>query len=541
VISVVGVGVFSTTRQGAEEGGKSFMGALTKVEERDGRFETARAHALSVEGILASSEMTKKTHSDVEDFLDERAREWARLMYQEHLRLRAELERRTEVVGADGVTRDAARASERHLETVVGRVSVPRLAYQSPGTSDLHPMDASLSLPRELYSHGIRRMVAKEAARASFDEVVELVHDRTGSSIGKRQVEELAVRAAQDYDAFYDQRSVARSSEEDLLVISTDGKGVVMRHEDLRDGTRRAAEKSTRKLQTRLAPGEKNNRKRMAQVATVYSIARFPRTASDIVHGMRDAADVDTRRPRPTDKRVWASVEKTQRAVIDEAFDEALRRDPEKRRRWIVLVDGEPAQLRRVKAAARRTGVSVTILADVVHVIEYIWAAARALFGESNAKAENWVSDRLVALLDGRTGGEVARTIRWWAARTKKLDDNKRAAIETTCRYLSDRTRTRLLRYADALREGLPIATGVIEGACRYLVKDRMERTGARWSLTGAEAVLRLRAIRASGDFDEYWRFHLERDHERNHVSRYDEGSIPDPLPTPKSRLRRVK
>lgn len=538
---MVGVGVFSTTRQGAEEGGKSFMGALTKVEERDGRFETARAHALSVEGILASSEMTKKTHSDVEDFLDERAREWARLMYQEHLRLRAELERRTEVVGADGVTRDAARASERHLETVVGRVSVPRLAYQSPGTSDLHPMDASLSLPRELYSHGIRRMVAKEAARASFDEVVELVHDRTGSSIGKRQVEELAVRAAQDYDAFYDQRSVARSSEEDLLVISTDGKGVVMRHEDLRDGTRRAAEKSTRKLQTRLAPGEKNNRKRMAQVATVYSIARFPRTASDIVHGMRDAADVDTRRPRPTDKRVWASVEKTQRAVIDEAFDEALRRDPEKRRRWIVLVDGEPAQLRRVKAAARRTGVSVTILADVVHVIEYIWAAARALFGESNAKAENWVSDRLVALLDGRTGGEVARTIRWWAARTKKLDDNKRAAIETTCRYLSDRTRTRLLRYADALREGLPIATGVIEGACRYLVKDRMERTGARWSLTGAEAVLRLRAIRASGDFDEYWRFHLERDHERNHVSRYDEGSIPDPLPTPKSRLRRVK
>ena len=90
------------------------------------------------------------------------------------------------------------------------------------------------------------------------------------------------------------------------------------------------------------------------------------------------------------------------------------------------------------------------------------------------------------------------------------------------------------------MRDGLPIATGVIEGA-RYLVKDRMDRTGARWSLTGAEAVLRLRAIRASGDFDEYWQFHLAREHERNHASRYEHGTKPDPLPKPKRRLRRVK
>jgi hypothetical protein len=114
-------------------------------------------------------------------------------------------------------------------------------------------------------------------------------------------------------------------------------------------------------------------------------------------------------------------------------------------------------------------------------------------------------------------------------------------AIDKTCRYLADRTRTRLLRYQDALRDGLPIATGVIEGACRYVVKDRMDRTGARWSLTGAEAVLRLRAIRASKDFDAYWAFHLQREKERNHASRYEDGKIPDPLPAPKPRLKRVK
>lgn len=504
-------------------------------------FTQARAHAAKVERIVGSDEMIRKSHSELEAMLDGAGKEWARLMLEENLRLRAQLERETEVVGADGVERVSSRDSERHLETVLGRVVVPRLAYQSPGATDLHPMDAALNLPREMFSHGLRRLVAREAAKSSFDEVVDTVRELTGASIAKRQVEELAVRAAQDFDAFYEQRAAARDPKDDLLILSTDGKGIVMRHEDLREGTRRAAEKSGRKLETRLTPGEKSNRKRMAQVATVYSIAPFPRGPSDILHTLRDANEVDAARPRPTDKRVWASVEKTGRAVIREAFEEARRRDPEKTRRWVVLVDGERKQLRAVKAEARRVGVKVTILADIVHVIEYVWCAARALFGASNAKAEKWVANRLLALLTGRSGGDVAKTIRWWEARDKDLDASAHAAIDKACGYLADRTRTRMLGYRDALRDGLPIATGVIEGACRYVVKDRMDRTGARWSLTGAEAVLRLRAIRASKDFDAYWSFHLEKERERNHASRYEDGNAPQPLPPPKPALRRVK
>ena len=511
------------------------------IEAVETPFARARAHATTVEGILTSDEMIRKSHSDLEAMLDGQGKEWARLMLEENLRLRAQLERRTGVVGADGVERESARSSERQLETLLGRISVPRLAYQAPASADLHPMDAALNLPREMFSHGIRRLVAREAAKSSFDEVVDTVRDLTGGSIAKRQVEELTVRAAQDFDAFYEQRAAARDPSEDLLVISTDGKGIVMRHEDLREGTRRAAEKSGRKLETRLTPGEKSNRKRMAQVATVYSVAPFPRSPGDILHTLRDADEVDAKRPRPTDKRVWASVEKTARAVIREAFEEALRRDPQKARRWVVLVDGEPKQLRAVKAEARRAGVKVTILADIVHVIEYVWDAARALFGQSNAGAEKWVADRLLALLTGRSGGDIAKTIRWWEARDKKLDDAAHNAIDKACEYLANRTRTRLLRYQDALRDGLPIATGVIEGACRYVIKDRMDRTGARWSLTGAEAVLRLRAIRASKDFDAYWAFHLDRERDRNHASRYADAKIPDPLPPPKPRLKRVK
>lgn len=530
----------ATARRSRREGSRRMSAArVAPIEVAEEVFAQARAHAARFEATLSSTEMSRQPHDVIEGMCDAQGREWARLMLEEHLAMRAALERRVEVRDEAGVERGAARASERHLETIVGTVRVPRLAYQEAGRADRHPMDAVLNLPLELFSYGVRRLVAKEVSRASFAEVVEMVKDYKGATIAKRQVEELAVRAAQDFDAFYEQREAPHDPAAELLVLSTDGKGIVMRHEDLREATRAAAEKKVNKLETRLTPGEKSNRKRMAQVATVYSVAPWKRDAGDIIHLLR-ASDVEDRRPAPHDKRVWASVEKHPRKVIRSMFEEGLRRDPDKRRRWVVLIDGEPRQLRAVKAEARRAGVETTILVDVVHVLEYIWKAARALFGGSNEEAEDWVAARLLALLTGRSGGQVAHTIRWWASR-RKLDDAARKAIDVACDYLADRSRTRLMRYAEALRDGLPIATGVVEGACRYVVKDRMDRTGARWSLSGAEAVLRLRAIRASGDFDAYWEFHLAQEKIRNHASRYEDGRIPDPLPAPKPRLTRVK
>jgi hypothetical protein len=512
-----------------------------KIAEVQRPFARARAHSAAVEGRLSGPDMMGASHADLESFANKAGREWARLLLEEHMAMRAALEREVEVIGADGVKRESVRHSTRHLETVVGTVAVPRKAYQASGCEDRHPMDAALNLPVELFSHGVREMVAKEIARASFEEVIELVRDYSGAQIAKRQVEELVVRAACDFDAFYARRRREAQAADDLLVISTDGKGIVVRHQDLREGTRLAAEQSAHKLETRLTPGEKHNRKRMAQVATVYTVAPWVRTAADVVHPLRDKA-VEAARPVPRNKRVWASVEKHPRRVIREAFEDALRRDPQRRRRWVVLVDGEPKQLRAVKAEVRRLGVEVTVLVDVVHVLEYIWKAARALFGESCSEAEEWVGYRLFALLTGSSGGDLARTIRWWAnKRASSLDAAARKAIAKACGYLADRTRTRLMHYAEALHDGLPISTGVVEGACRYLVKDRMDRTGARWSLAGADAVLRLRALRASGDFDEYWSFHLARDQERNHAAHYAAGVVPNPLPGGKSNLRLVK
>ena len=488
--------------------------------------------------------MEQKTHSEMEEFLSEKAREWARLMLEENLELRARAEERQRVVDSQGRPRESVRKSLRHLETILGRVAVPRLAYQSPGTPDLHPMDGALNLPKELYSHGVRRVVAREAACLSFDEVVERVKEYTGAKINKRQVEELAVRAAQDFDAFYEQRTLSNTMTEDLLVISTDGKGIVMRHEDLREDTKQAAERSVRKVETRLTPGQKRNRKRQAQVATVYSVAPHVRRAEDLAGGSGSSAPTENTRPCPTDKRVWASVEKDAKVVIREAFDEAQRRDPEHKRHWVVLVDGDQKQLRAIKDEANRLQAGVTIIADFVHVLEYIWVAARALFGETSAEAEEWVRYHLMGLLSGVSGEETVESIRSWQMRVTP-GASANAAIDKACHYLGDAERIPMMRYGHALELGLPIATGVIEGACRYLVKDRMDRCGARWSLKGADAVLRLRALRASHDFDEYWQFHLEQENRRNHTSHYQDGTIPTPIPPAKTssrpHLRRIK
>jgi hypothetical protein len=123
--------------------------------------------------------------------------------------------------------------------------------------------------------------------------------------------------------------------------------------------------------------------------------------------------------------------------------------------------------------------------------------------------------------------------------KTHALDAKAARPVERAAKYLV--RNAAFLHYDRALAEGLPIATGVIEGACRYLVQDRMGRTGARWTLATAEAVLRLRAVRTSGDFDDYWLFHLAKEHERTHQSHYADGVIPNPLPPSRPKLRLVK
>jgi len=257
-----------------------------------------------------------------------------------------------------------------------------RTQYERPGVPSLHPVDSDLNLPAEKYSLPVRRRVAVTAARTSFDATVEILESTTGARVPKRQAEQLAQRSTQDFEAYYSQTELVVPPEQtaELLVVSTDGKGVVMRLEGLRPATRKAAESTPRKLETRLTSGEKPNRKRMAMVAAVFTIKPWVRTADDVIAGLRRIQlahqDPLPPRPRPEHKRVWASVERSAEQVIAEAFDEAMSRDPRREKTWVVVVDGLKSQLDRIKRVARRHGAKPIIILDFIHALEYLWKAS---------------------------------------------------------------------------------------------------------------------------------------------------------------------
>jgi hypothetical protein len=502
-------------------------------------FVPAREQFENLVARLDGEETRRMTHADVERLLRTDGTELLRRLFQGHLDARGVGEAAGAVVGCDGKARTHARVSDRELVTVFGSVRLARMGYGQRQVKSLYPRDAELNVPPEIYSHGVRRQVAEETARGSFDEAVAAIERTTGADVAKRQTEELAARAATDFDAFYDSRAAATRAEAaktaGILVLTTDGKGVVMRPESLREATRKAASERQRKLRKRLSKGEKTSTRRMATVASVYTIAPLYRTPEDIVRDLDADKREAVRRPRPEHKRVWASVSKEPAEVIEEMFEEAERRDPKHGKAWVVLVDGNETQLRLIKETAARRGVKVTIQLDVIHVIEYLWRAAYCFSEEGTAEAEGWVTERLLELLRGKSS-DVAAGIRR-SATLRGLEPGARAAADDCADYLL-KYRAHL-DYDVALAAGLPIATGVIEGACRYLVKDRMDITGARWGLVGAEAILRLRALRASGDFDSYWTFHEQRELARHHAAKYAGSPPPTIVPVRPTRHRR--
>lgn len=182
-----------------------------------------------------------------------------------------------------------------------GAVSVGRFAYRHRGHANLHPADAALNLPAERHSHGIRKLAAIEASRGSFDEAASAIARATGQAIGKRQVESLTARATADVKDFYASRRPPPARTTDVLVVSADGKGIVMRPDSLRPATAAKAQASTTKLATRLPKGEKRNRKRLAEVGAVYDVPPVERSAADIM-GPRANAAAPAPAPKATNK-----------------------------------------------------------------------------------------------------------------------------------------------------------------------------------------------------------------------------------------------
>lgn len=498
--------------------------------EAQGNFAQADALHASAKTRLSSGDLMHAGHDEVERYVSAQGRRIMQALLQEHFMLRGMADACGPVVGADGVERTHARPdTDRRLVTSVGDVDVFRTAHGGRRLSTLHPVDAELNLPTESYSFEVQRLVAKTAAEVSFARAGDLFDEYTGVRVGLRQVEEIARASSSDLTEFYEQTSggyeEARTGP--ILVGTLDQKGVVMRRGSLRPATRKKAATAQPKLESRLTAGEKPNRKRMATVAAVYTVAPHQRTADEVIAGLRHLRatkpEVSRPRPRPEYKRVWASLVAEVPEVVTELFDELERRDPSRGKRWIIPIDGDQKLEKAVRKEAKRRGVEVTLVLDFIHALEYIWRAGHALFKHGTSELETWVLERLKMLLDGKASIVAASMRR--CATTRGMSTKKRQPVDTAANYLLKRKD--MMRYDEMLALGAPISSGVIEGTCRSLVNDRMDLTGARWGLAGAEAMLKLRAILRSGDWDEYWPFHVQAEYTRNHASRYADGQPP--------------
>ena len=218
-------------------------------------FAGSRERFETIVGWLDGDDAAGLTHSELEVQLDARGRELLRGLFQDHLAVRARDEPRlAKVVDDAGVGRGTVEAGHRRaLGTIFGQVEVERLAYRAKGHANLHPADATLNLPAGRHSHGLRRLAAIEASRGSFDQTVEAIERACGQQLGKRQVEDLAAVSAIDFEAFYRDRQPPTSDPDDVLVLSCDGKGIVMRPDALRPATAKAAKDASSKLKTRLS------------------------------------------------------------------------------------------------------------------------------------------------------------------------------------------------------------------------------------------------------------------------------------------------
>ncbi len=418
------------------------------------------------------------------------------------------------------------RVRPRQLETEHSRMTVRRHGIKLAGEREARfPLDEALSLPPELYALSLREEVARAAVEASFDRSVERVDAATSGHVPKRQAEQEVVRAAADFEAFYETRTLPANdtlSPRALQVMSSDGKGVTMRPEALRDATRKDAEAAKLDAVRGDPMAQRKMRrsnKRMAVVTAVWEQEPHKRTADDVLIRLKRDPQGRSKRPRsakaprPQNKRVAASVTKSNAEGIAEMFDEGQRRNPDGARKNVVLLDGDEKQLDNVEAEATKRGMRITVVFDLIHVIHYLWLIAVLLCHDDRTAADVWIAHILKQLLT-RHPLDVVATIRQTAT-NRKLTRADREQLDAALEYL--RKNSTRIHYARFLAEGLPIATGVIEGACRYLVQDRLGITGARWGLADAEAILKLRAIRTSGDWDAYWRFHREREHARNY------------------------
>lgn len=412
------------------------------------------------------------------------------------------------VESGDGRTlRRSVDPHDRRYVSIFGDHGFGRYVYAQREGQKIErlPVDEQLGLPEGEFSYVLQDWLQRFTLKESFDEAVNSLHTLLGLRPSNRSAEHMNQHLAEHAEEFRASQGPPDPQQEaELLVYANDCKGVPMRRpveERVRRGSRRGK-------------GEKANQKQMACVGAAYSVDRYVRTADDILDEVFREQRA-TGRPRPQNKRLWAEMTQVRegetyngktRVFAQQALD-LHTRDPAQKKTVICLMDGEKA-LRAEQHAWLPRAIGVL---DIWHVMERLWAVAYCFHAEQSPAAERFVEERLRALLEGKVGYVIGHFRR--LLRHPQLSAEKRRTIRSAITYF-DNNRP-YMKYDEYLAAGYPIGSGMAEGACRHVVKDRMELTGMRWTLKGAQSMLHLRAIYLNGDWEDYLDSHIQTEQSR--------------------------
>jgi hypothetical protein len=382
--------------------------------------------------------------------------------------------------------------------SVFGKVRFWRHCFTAPGQESLCPLDAELSLPARCYSDLLQEWAVYGTTDESYRESQTMLECILGLSLSVQTLETCVTEAGADVTTFYAQPAdpTAPIPAGTILVVQADGKGVPM------------VQPPTQRPPGRLGKGQKRGKKKEAVVTALYTIAPYPRTPQAVVAALLQEPEgpAPAARPRAEGKELRATLEGKAVAMRHLAERVAQREGPSIQER-VALTDGAEALQEQLGTHFPEH----TLVLDIIHATEYLWDAANALLGETHPQRVAWVRAYLEALLAGQTDAVI--TALEAEGKDPTWTGTQRQAVRRTAGYYQ-RNRP-YMHYDEYLARGWPIGTGVVEGACGHLVKDRMEQSGMRWRKAGAQAVLDLRAVRLNRHWDRYWQFHRQQKHQR--------------------------
>lgn len=414
--------------------------------------------------------------------------------------LRSQQSSRETYTAEAGVSLPYHRDTPRHYMSIFGKLVIWRPYFYKQGVGSACPLDAELSLGADSYSDMLREMGEYLGVYSVYHKVADVLERFFGVRLSSRVLQAQVRTDAEDVVAYYAHKPAPCAADEaEVLVIQADGKGVPIIMEPETPPP------------VRLGKGQKRGRKKEAIVTTAYTIAPTPRTPEAVLQSYYDlttsaATVAQVPRQAPQNKHLWATLEGKDTA-LERLAQQVQIRDGAHIQQRVALCDGCEALQTRITAHCP----AFTQILDFIHANEYLWDVANALLGETAPQRPAWMLTHTRQLLTGQTQAvidEFRESAAVPATKTKQ-----REQLEKTANYFE--RNLPFMDYATYLANGWPIASGVIEGACRHFVKDRCELSGMRWSLTGAEQLLHLRAVAENDDWDAYHTFRKRKRHER--------------------------